>query len=159
LPGFVFLAAAFVAAPAQDAPRSLEVTLKLTTPGISPAGFVTARPSAHRLSVRGLRVATEPPHPERFVELSEDRLVVSASGRDGRELGRITIVDPRLLRAEIADDEGRLSSVRLYRPEADFTIALPDVPAIASLRLFQPVWDGAAFVLELVGEVALGDGR
>lgn len=146
-------------AAAQSAGEGLEITLKLSTPGVSPAGYLTARPAAHRVSVRGLRPAAEAPAVERNPELSEDMMVVAACDRDSRELARVIVIDPRLLRAEVADEEGRLTSRRLYRPEVEFTVALPGRLGIALLRLFHPVWDGGAFELELVGEVRFGEAR
>jgi len=157
--GFALGLAASILLSGQTPGASLEVTLRLTTPGLSPGAMVMARPSSHAFSVRGRRLASEPPPAERIPEWSEDRLVVDACAPDGRRISRISVIDPRLLRAEAADENGRMSTQNLYRTEVEFTLALPADPDIRLLRLFQPIWDGRAFELVLLGEILLEAGR
>jgi hypothetical protein len=73
----------------------------------------------------------------------------------GDEALRIIIPDPRLLRAETSDESGRLSKKILYRPAVDFSIALPDNPSLESIKIFQPQWTGAEFILVPIGEARL----
>jgi|GEM_PF-3407926 len=152
----VILAAA-VSLSGQVPAETLEVTLRLTTPGFSSTALTTVRPSSHRLAVRSRRFTAEPPPVERSAELSEERIVVAGCDGEGREVVRMTLPDPRLLRAEAPDEAGRLSTRLLYRAEAEFTVALPADAETAVLRIFHPVWDGRSFGLVLLAEVRLED--
>lgn len=117
--------------------------------------FLSFRPDYARMEVRTQRLLPGPLPRERNPELSEDLLVIVAvNGRD-EEVYRTSRIDPRLLRAETADESGRLSSARLYRESVDFWVAVPDEPDLAKVLFFHPEWTGAVFNLVPVGEVKL----
>ena len=92
---------------------------------------------------------------QRRPELSEDLLVVVAYNGRGEEVYRTSQIDPRLLRAETADESGRLTSTLLYRESVDFWVALPDDPELDKVAFFHPQWTGEVFNLVPVGEVRL----
>jgi hypothetical protein len=64
--------------------------------------------------------------------------------------------DPRIVRAEVPDANGRQHLGRtLYLSETDFTVAYPNSPAIRELRFYQPLWTSKGFELQLIGSVLL----
>lgn len=92
---------------------------------------------------------------ERRPELAPDKLVVVLIDNDGREVDWRIIPDPRLIRGEFADADGKMNGQQLRRVETDFLVAIPDLPSIARLALYQPRWTGREFMLDLVGTVDL----
>jgi hypothetical protein len=87
---------------------------------------------------------------ERDPQLSAEHLVVISSDAAGRELDWRIVPDPRLIRAEVPDEQGRLSGRLLQRSQADLLVDVPDLPQIARLRVYAAEWDGSAFVLHLL---------
>jgi hypothetical protein len=88
--------------------------------------------------------------PQRDPQLSPDRLVIVSVDALGREVDWRMVADPRLIRGEAADAQGRLSTRLLQRTEANVLVDIPDLPDIVALRVYEPIWDGAAFSLRLV---------
>lgn len=144
-------------APAARPGASREVRLRLEPPGRQSAARSLAKGSPVSQQLRLLqvrRVSGRPPR-QRNPELSPDHLVLKALDARGRELTRIIIPDPRLLRAETAGPVGELRMQRFYRESVDFTVALPDDPGIRVLGIYQPRWEEAGLVLDLIGEAKL----
>lgn len=146
-----------------DGSRAVRLRLTLPTQDVSAAlsnGPVLMAPSAgdaRPVSVDVLgetRVAGQPPR-QRNPQLSRDHLVIIGVDADGVEIARVTTPDPTLVRAETVDEEGRISSRRLFRDSVDFSVVLPDDPKIVKLEIRRPRWTGSEFVLDLVGTDAL----
>jgi len=139
------------AVPHADASASQRIELQWITP-------VTAERTAVRAEdVRIVsRVRGEGPLPqERDPQLSPDRLVVVSSDAAGRELDWRTVPDPRLIRGETADAQGRITSRRLLRAEANLLVDIPDRADIVLLRVYAPEWVNDAYVLRLVATADL----
>jgi hypothetical protein len=92
---------------------------------------------------------------QRNPQLSSDQLLVVAVNAQGESVDTQLIPDPRVLRAETPGPTGELSGQILHRANPEFLLTLPDDPAITELRLYYPRWTGTAFVLELLGAIAL----
>ena len=73
--------------------------------------------------------------PERAPEVSGATLALVSVGADGQELDWRVMRDPRVVRSELAPDE-TLKSDQLYYRDISFTLLLPDVPALAGLRIY-----------------------
>jgi len=102
------------------------------------------------------RVRGEGPLPrERDPQLSADHLVVVSSDAAGREVDWRIVPDPRLIRAEFSDDQGRLTGRLLQRVEANLLVDIPDSPDIVRLRIYAPEWGGDGFVLRLIATADL----
>ncbi len=101
------------------------------------------------------RIPESPPK-QRDTELTSEQLVIIAFDAQEKEITKVYITDPCIIRAETADETGELlSSGLLYRKCVDFTIVLPDDPNISRLKFYHPHWTGTEFVLELIGETQL----
>jgi len=117
--------------------------------------FLSFRPESARMEVRERRTVAGNLPRQRRPELSEDLLVIIAYNIRGEEIYRTSQIDPRLLRAETADETGRLTSTLLYRESVDFWVVLPDDPDLDKAVFFHPQWTGEVFNLIHVGEVRL----
>jgi hypothetical protein len=138
----------------------LAVRLKIAAPDLPGGATLLAfRPASNLIFARLLGPVPGEFTPERDPQLSEDMIVVAAFDDAGAELASVRLVDPRLVRAEWEDESGRLNRRILYRSEAEFTVAFPDIPGIREFRLFQPVWDGRTFTLVALGTTRSGEGR
>jgi len=134
-----------------------EIQIHLSVGEAAPAGaaLLAFRPNFGLVTIQSQRRMSGNLPRERNPELSEDQLVIAALNGRGDEALRIIIPDPRLLRAETSDESGRLSQKLLYRAAVDFSVALPDDPALESIKIFQPQWTGAEFILVPIGEARL----
>jgi hypothetical protein len=92
---------------------------------------------------------------ERDPQLSEDRLVVISTDATGRELDWRIVMDPRLVRAELPDAQGRLSGRRFQRAEVHLLVDVPDNPEIVRLRIYEPRLTNDGYVLNLLATVDL----
>ncbi len=92
---------------------------------------------------------------ERDPQLSDDRLVIISTDATGRELDWRIVMDPRLVRAEVPDAQGRLSGRRLMRTEVNLLVAVPDNPEIVRLRIYVPELTSDGYVLNLLATVDL----
>ncbi len=88
--------------------------------------------------------------------LTEDRLVVVAFDTKGKEISRHYVNDPRWLRSELPNARGQLSKLTLKQTQGQFPVLLPD-DGVAQLKIFEPVWKGGNFDLQLIGTVSLAD--
>jgi len=108
----------------------------------------TVRGSAHVLE----RQPAGPRPRQRDPQVAEGYLVVAAVDAAGREVDRQVIRDPRLVRAEVPGEDGRLEHHGvIVRDEVEFSVQVPDDRDVAEIRLYQPRWTGTRFALELVG--------
>jgi hypothetical protein len=120
-------------------------------------GFTKQRPAFHRVTVKKQQRLTGRMPRHRNPELSTDQLVVAAVDARGKEITRLIVPDPRLIRAEEFDEASGeiVSSAILYRESAEFSVTLPDDQRIKSIRLYQPTWTGKAYSLEPIGDTQL----
>jgi hypothetical protein len=135
--------------------REIQVRMSIGAGGPEAPSFVPFRPEIARLAIRDQRTLPGSLPRQRRLELSEDLLVIVALDLGGNEAYRTSLPDPRLLRAETADEAGNLSSIRLYRESVDFWIALPDRPDLDRVVLHHPEWTGTVFHLVPIAEVKL----
>ena len=87
----------------------------------------------------------------RELELAEDRLLVRALDGSGGERFRTVIPDPRVVRAEAMDEQGRMSGRVLHRRRTVFDLLLPEDPSIVELRFYHPNWTGEGWDLQDLG--------
>ena len=91
----------------------------------------------------------------RALELSPTQILIVSLDGQNRLVWWQTQPDPRLFRAETADDGGRLSGAEKYLETAEMLFSLPDEEKISKIRFYHPQWDGARFNLKLVGSLDL----
>ncbi len=101
------------------------------------------------------RVVSASPQRERNPELTADMFVVVGVDARGEEVARITIPDPRAIRAETLGPTGELESQRMVGGDVEFSVLLPDDPGIVALRIYKPRWTGDYYVLDYFGQAAL----
>lgn len=90
----------------------------------------------------------------RYLQISEDQIIVSLIDANGIEIYRAAEHDPRLIRMEAADDQGGLGDGRLYESAAvSFSFTIPQVSAAEILRLYKPVWNGQEFTFDKLAEI------
>jgi hypothetical protein len=116
---------------------------------------IAAQSAADDLQVVDLRPVLGTLTKERHPELALDKLVVVLVDGAGREVDWRIIPDPRLIRGEFPDANGNLTGQSFRRLETDFFVAIPDMPSLKHLRLYQPRWTGGEFVLDLIAGVDL----
>ncbi len=91
----------------------------------------------------------------RSVELSSQHLVVLTVDSANRLRWWTLISDPRLIRAEEADVNNRLSGSVVYQPDFETIVEIPDDPVATELRFYHPQYTGDHFDLTLVSTVSL----
>jgi hypothetical protein len=92
---------------------------------------------------------------ERRPEIGPHHLVIVAVDADGRERDWRLIQNPRIARVEMPGDDGQLTGGVFETDKADLVFASPDLPGLRTFRIHQPRWNGAEFVLDLIGEIDL----
>lgn len=92
---------------------------------------------------------------ERRPELSADRLVLVSLDAAGRELDWRIARNPRTLRAELPTETGELSGRVLETAATDFSVSVPDIPGLTTVRVYQPRWAGSQYTLEPIGELRI----
>jgi hypothetical protein len=153
----VFITGYLASAEEVTATRQIVVRFE---PVASGAGFqllslTSTRPKAQKLSVIQQKFLPEAPPVERHPQLSEEHLVVKGLDAQGKEIARMSFLDPRFVRAETLDTSGQLTTQSLYQESVEFVIALPYDPRIESIEIFQPRWTGTEFLLEPLGKTPL----
>lgn len=92
---------------------------------------------------------------DRRPQLSADMLVLVVRAADGRELDWRTTPNPRILRAETPQPDGRLTGQFFELPDVDLFMAIPRLLDASAVRIYQPRWTGTDYALDIVGDVAL----
>ncbi len=94
---------------------------------------------------------------ERSLELTPEHVFVATVDAKSRLRWWSVIPDPRVLRSEGPKAEGddELTGVRLFRPEAEFLVDVPEDAEAAELRFYHPLPEGGEFRLQLLGAVSL----
>ena len=117
-------------------------------------GYQSAQPP-ESVTVIQDRAVSGSPQRERNPELAADMFVVVGVDARGEEVARVTIPDPRVIRAETPEPTGELGSHRMMRGDVEFSVLLPDEPDIVVLRIYKPRWTGDYYVLDYYAETAL----
>jgi len=91
----------------------------------------------------------------RSFELSSQHLVVVTLDGTNRLRWWSLIPDPRILRAEEPDANGRLSGKVIYQGNVEVVLEIPDDAAANELRFYHPQWTDGRVALVLVSTVAL----
>ena len=133
-----------------EAAESQQVQLQWFT-SVGDAAVVRAADAQLLRRVRGVG----PLPAERDPQLSTDHLVVVSSDAAGREIDWRLVLDPRLIRAEVPDDQGRLTGRLLQRTEANLLVEIPDGLDIVRVRVYAPEWTSGGFLLRLVATADL----
>ena len=94
---------------------------------------------------------------ERSLELSPEHVFVATVDAKSRLRWWSVIPDPRVLRSEgpKAEGDGELTGVRLFQPEAEFVVNVPEDAEATELRFYHPLPEGGEFRLQLLGAVSL----
>ena len=153
---------------AQDSQRSIGYVLRfmppagvstpsgLPTAGVStPSGLATSKSRRPIVNIVRRTIRTGRPPKQRGAQLSRDHIVVVGLDKNGEEISRVVTIDPRLVRAETVDDQGRLISRRFYRRDVQFVVTLGDDVRIVEIKILQPRWTGSKFELDELAKVPL----
>lgn len=135
--------------------REVQIHLGVPTDDAITKPFEKQPPRVHRIVVTKHRRIPEAPPRQRNPVLSSEQLVVVAFDAQNREVSRIVVPDPRLIRAETIGPPGNLQSELIYRKSADFIVLFPDDPGVLHLKFYHPRWTGSGFTLEFIGEAQL----
>jgi hypothetical protein len=110
---------------------------------------------AGRFTLAALQPASGPVQRQRLPQLSPEHLVVAVVDGFLRLQSWTMIPDPRLLRAELPDEQGELRGQLFYHSTAELSVTLPAAPSAAELHVYQPRWDGQEFTLEPLATIVL----
>ena len=91
----------------------------------------------------------------RSFEMSSQHLVVITIDSTNHLRWWSLIPDPRILRAEEPDSNGRLSGKVLYQSNVEVILEIPDDAAAIQLRFYHPQWTDGKVTLVPVSSVAL----
>lgn len=93
----------------------------------------------------------------RSLELSPEHVFVATVDAGSRLRWWTVVPDPRVLRSEGPKAEGddELTGFRLFRPEAEFVVNVPEDAGAAELRFYHPLAEGGEYRLQLLGAVSL----
>lgn len=92
---------------------------------------------------------------QRSLELSPEHVLLVTIDADSRLRWSSLIPDPRILRSEGPGADGVLEGVRLYQPDAEFFVHIPEDTQAAELRFYHPRPSGEGFTLQLLSTVSL----
>ena len=140
-------------APQTDKSQTLLVRLK-NQDAVSNKAFSATQSFNTELFLRQAKISDKGVARQRNLELSTTQILIIALGENKEVLWWTLENDPRILRLETADDDGRLSNNDLvYLNEADLLFSLPADDKIAESRFYHPSWNGKEFALELIGSL------
>ena len=94
----------------------------------------------------------------RLVQIAEGRLLAAAVDAGGTLRGVAVIADPRVVRSEWPGPDGVLTGRTLRLPRTEFLLPVPDDPDVVAVRMFEPHWNGQAFVLQPIAFVRVSGG-
>ena len=144
-------------AQANNGNESRELRIQWTVPRAQAAGARTRSPGSFTLL--GQTRFSGAPRRERQPEPSANDLVVIVQDSDGRDLDWRIVPNPRLLRLETPDQDGRLSGRTIERDEVEMLLYIPDLPGADRIQIFSPVWNGKDYTLDPLGQLTIGPGR
>lgn len=91
----------------------------------------------------------------RSLELSPTLIFIASLDERKNLIWWTTAPDPRLFRAETADETGKLSGETKYLENAEMLFSIPDDAKIREIRFYHPQWNGAEYDLQPLGGVSL----
>jgi hypothetical protein len=91
----------------------------------------------------------------RALELSPELILIASLDEQKRLIWWTTAPDPRLFRAETADENGNLSGETKLLKSAEMIFSVPKNERISEIRFYHPQWDGGVYSLELIGALNL----
>ncbi len=148
---------------AENSTSTLEVLLKFSSTSITSESESVEKvvPFEPPLEKQHLKIIKSrvfktslPKHRSR--ELSNNHLVIIAADKHWKEITRVIMNDPRLVRAEVANKNGVFVLRKdLYRTNVSFPIVLPYDEKIQQIVALKPQWTGNEFVLKYIGNVNL----
>ncbi len=94
----------------------------------------------------------------RSMHIAEGQLLAAAVDAGGILRGVAVIADPRVVRAEWPGPDGVLAGRTLRLSRAEFLLPVPDDPRVVAVHLFEPRWNGEAFVLQPIAFVQVSGG-
>lgn len=150
-------AADLTAIPIAAAASTQELTIRWTPyPGAAAAVVspTAAAPAGALLLVDRRAVPGDLPR-QRNPQLSSDQLVAITIDSTGRELDWQLVKDPRVIRAESPGADGQLSGQVLHRTDVEFLLTMPAGTTGTAVRIYEPAWTGAEFLLRYLGAIAL----
>jgi hypothetical protein len=145
------------AIPTAAATATQELTVRWTPyPGATSAVIAPdARPASAAFLLLERRSVPGELRRLRSPQLSSDQLVAIGVDAAGRESDWQLVKDPRIIRAEGAGADGRLSGQVLHRTDAEFLLTVPAGNGFTSIRIYETAWTGSQYVLRYVGAIAL----
>jgi hypothetical protein len=95
----------------------------------------------------------------RAIELSKYLILCVAVDVRGEAVWLTTAADPRLIRAELSDENGNLTGREVDNPDPEILVTIPSNPAIREVRFFHPNWDGEKYDLVPIGMIKTTEAR
>lgn len=92
---------------------------------------------------------------QRSLELSPEHVLLVTVNAESQLRWSSLIPDPRVLRSEGPGADGVLEGVRLYQPNAEFVVNIPEDAEAAELRFYHPLPTGEGFTLQLLSTIPL----
>jgi hypothetical protein len=92
---------------------------------------------------------------QRSLELSPEHVLMATVNAESQLRWSSLIPDPRVLRSEGPGADGVLEGVRLYQPNAEFIVHIPEDTEATELRFYHPLPSGEGFTLQLLSTVPL----
>jgi hypothetical protein len=140
---------------ASPAEKSKTLRVRLTATNFSGEKDLSDQAASQAVSLLELKSNGGAASRMRSLELSPTQILIVSLDEQNRLVWWTTQPDPRLFRAETADDSGRLSGEEKYQETAEMLFSLPDDEKISKIRFYHPQWNGAEFNLRLVGSLDL----
>jgi hypothetical protein len=135
--------------------KTIQINFKSADSNQSEREFFEQKPSFNLLKQTALQTSDKNISRQRAFEPSPTQILIVSADRDKQILWWDLQPDPRVFRAESADDNGLLSGKILYRASADILISIPAAKEITALYFYSPKWNGEKYSLELIGELDL----
>jgi len=140
-------------APQVEKSQTLQVRLK-NQDAVSNKSFSSTQPLNTEIFFRQVKISDKGVARQRNLELSTTQILIVALDENQQVLWWTLENDPRILRLETANDEGRLFNTDLvYLKEADMIFSLPADDKIVEARFYHPSWDGKEYTLETIGSL------
>jgi hypothetical protein len=140
---------------ASPSEKSKILRVRLTAANFSGENDLSEQAASRAISLLSSKSMGGATSRRRTLELSPTQILIVSLDEQNRLLWWQAQPDPRLFRAETADENGRLSGEEKYLETAEMLFSLPDDEKISKVRFYHPQWDGARFNLKLVGSLDL----
>lgn len=111
------------------------------------------KPETNSLQLIKSKTSSNPLTRQRSFDLSPTQILIVFLNEQKQVLWWDLQPNPRIFRAETADEGGNLSGKTLYRLSADMLITFPADQKITDVFLYSPEWDGQTYSLELIGKI------